>query len=253
MGFDLKAAKHLLRDIATFHALPVALKIIKPDAFEKLTNEYVVHRKGFSEMPIELLMPPALLEILEELEEIKPYRSIVRKLLLDTESFWKAPCSLPFATIVHTDLSVNNTMQNIENGEIVKNKIIDFQMYTYGNPLLDVVYFVFSSVQKEIVIQHLNDLIILYQECFFAVLDNLKCDTSSFQRDFLKQADLDGPKELAHLLATAIPIFRPKANAAVSLDATSLEAVTGSNVTVEARNHIRYILREFIKKGWIKE
>lgn len=257
LGFDLEGAKRVLTDIAAFHAVPVALKLCKPDIFESTIKKYASLTKEFLDFtPPEDPGKPIFIKIAEEIEECKPYMSMVNQLYLEsfkTNSYWNKPCIEPFASIVHCDMWVNNTMQIIKNGKIEKNKIIDFQIYLYGNPLLDVIFFLFSSVQRKAIKENLEDLLLFYQECFFAVLEKLKCDTSCLQKNFLEQANDDAPLELIHLLFMTIPVFGRKEECTIDYEANPLDMLKESSVTQDARDHICHVLTEFGKRGWIRE
>lgn len=256
LGFNLEGAKRMLKDIAAFHAVSVALKLHEPDTFEMKVKKHVLSTEEFMNLPLENLMPPVFLKVVEEIEELLLHTSRVRNMVQQgviQKIFLTFPCTEPFATIIHTELWTNNTMQKNENGNIIINKIIDFQRCKYGNPLSDVIYFLFSSVQKNIVKHYFEDLIVFYQENFFTVLENLKCDTSALQRNFLEQVNVDGPYELFHLLFTAPLICRRKDKEAVHsgrlFDATTDE----SSVSQEARNLIAHVLIEFAKNGWLSQ
>lgn len=200
--------------------------------------------------------PPLFVRIAEEKEECKPYvDDLMQKMkeAVEKDDFFESPCTEPMASTIHADLWVNNTMQKIENGKIYKNKLVDFQMYRYGNPIVDVIFFLFSSVQRQIVKENFDYLISLYEETFFNVLEDLKCDTSSLQRDFLEQANKDAHTELIHLLFMAIPVFGRKEESTLDFDADPLDMVKESSVTQAARDHICFVVTEFGRRGWIRE
>lgn len=199
--------------------------------------------------------PPIFIRIAEEVEECKPYiDDLMNKMkeAAENEDFFKSPCTEPFASTIHADLWVNNTMQKIENGKIKKNKLIDFQMYRYGNPIVDIIFFLFSSVQKQVVKDNFDNLIALYEETFFDVLEDLKCDTSSLQRNFLEQAHKDAHSELIHLLFMSLPVFGRKEESILDLDADPMDMVKESSVTEAAKEHICFVISEFGRRGWIK-
>lgn len=256
LGFDLEETKCVLTDIAAFHAVPVAFKLHQPHIFEMKVKKYTSRSGEFMKAP-ENLMPPVFLKIIQDIEECEFNTKRIMNQCQEgriPKTVYSFPCLEPFATILHNNLWINNMMQKKDKGNIVRNKIIDFQKYRYGNPLIDVIYFLFSSVQRNVVTQHLDNLIIFYEECFFAVLENLKCDTSSFQRNFLEQADEGGPHELCHLLFTTPLIYRLKEKEVSTHRGPEIDAnLEESFVTEEARNHMRFILIEFEKRGWIRD
>lgn len=111
---------------------------------------------------------------------LKPlYINFMQELLKHGDIFTK-PSNEPWTTIIHNDLWANNTMQVFNNGKIVYNKIQNFQLYQYVNPFLDLVFFISSSVRKNIVRKYFDDLVLHYQDNLLIALENLKCDTSAF-------------------------------------------------------------------------
>lgn len=86
----------------------------------------------------------------------------------------------PFATISHNDLWTNNTMQIFIMNKIQKNKFLDFQIYTYNSPAMDLLFFIWTSVELSVINERFDDLLKYYYTNFVEVLDELGCDTTSF-------------------------------------------------------------------------
>ncbi|CAG9831175.1 unnamed protein product [Diabrotica balteata] len=111
-GFDLATAKMILKSLAEFHAIPVAIK----QRIIRLSK-----------------------------------RTLKRILLCD--EFRE-----PFATITHRDLWVNNIMVKQVENTTKEVKIVDFQLYSYDSPAADIFFFVFSSVNFDVLRNHVDDL-----------------------------------------------------------------------------------------------
>lgn len=249
----MEETKSILKDLAAFHAVPIALKLLKPEVYETYVKKNVLLRDDTVVLSEQDFKQPIWIKVLEDIEECKPYIESVKKQLDDCfvrADLYSKPNTEPFATIAHNDLWVNNIMHKYKEGKAY-NKIIDFQMYHYGNPLLDMVFFVFSSVQRNVIKDHFEDFVLHYEEEFFKVLQNLKCNTMTLQRDFLKQVEIDGPTELIHLLFMTIPIYGRTQEAEVDFDAGPFDMMKSSSITKNAVEHLVYILREFGKRGWI--
>lgn len=245
----------MIKDIATFHAIPIALKLLKPEVFESTVKKYASLVKEFKEAPKGIYHRPIFLKIMEEEEELKAYVGPLEKELIEifnNDSFYELPCVEPNATIVHSDLWLNNTMQRIAEDKILQNKIIDFQSYQYGNPMLDVILFLYTSVQREVLEENFEHFINLYEDQFFKVVGEYNCDSSGLRRNFLEQADEDAPKKLLHILFLIVPIFSNKGESAVDFEAAPSSMIRETSVTQEARDHIKFVLREFVKRGWFK-
>ncbi|CAH1111444.1 unnamed protein product [Psylliodes chrysocephalus] len=135
-GFDLETAEMVLRSLAQFHGISLALKIKKPEVFEKKIkmhcDDYYI---AVGEMP---LMVPTIQLLLNENEEIK--EQILPK-VVGWEGAKRIPKESIFNTLVHDDLWTNNTMQKFKNGKPVENKLVDFQIIAYGSPARDLFFF----------------------------------------------------------------------------------------------------------------
>lgn len=250
IGFDLEGAEYLMKDIAVLHALPVALKYHKPDLFRKFADGYMTMLEALCNSPKSDSKPPVFLKVINK--ECINFKERVMKMLTDmalSNNFYLIPSLGPHATILHLDLWVNNTMQIMEQGKIVQNKFVDFQNLQYGNPMLDVVIFLFTSVQKQVVKTHLEHLIALYEERFFQILMELNCNVK--RCNFLKELNYDAPKKLLHILFLIVPFFANKDDSAIDFTADPGSLIREDAVTPQAREQIVFVLTEFERRGWI--
>lgn len=55
--------------------------------------------------------------------------------------------------------------------------MFDFQITRYGSPCLDLNYYLFSSVQKNVRRERLHDLLIIYLNAFKKTSKDLNCPT----------------------------------------------------------------------------
>lgn len=250
VGFDLEATQYLIKDIAVLHALPHALKYHKYQEFQKFQSGYELVIYDLMKTPKSRL-PPVFLKVVKK--ECKCYKKALMEMLIEMEikeTFYIIPSIGPYCTIVHLDLWFKNTMQKMENGKILQNKFIDFQNLQYGSPLVDVVMFLFTSVQHEVVKEHLENLISLYEERFFEVLTELNC-TNVRRHSFLEDLPHHAPEKLIHILYLIIPIFCPVDNTALDYDADLSTLIKEEAITPQAKEQIVFVLTEFERRGWI--
>lgn len=248
----------VLKDISTLQAAVVALKLKKPDVFEKSVKPLCTIHEDFPNVPKPEgdFKMPIWVDIAESIVECKPYIEKVKenltKYMQDSTSWFNRPCNEPLASIIHCDLWTNNTMQKFEAGKKPNNKIIDFQIYSYGNPILDMIFFVWSCVKEEIVKEHFEDLVAFYQKQFFTTLQTLGCDLNICEyHNFMEDVDRDAGSEIIHLLFMAVPIFGVKDESAVDFDAEVIEMIKESSVTPTAKQRIVFLLTEFGRRGWL--
>lgn len=108
--------------MANFHGVGIALKTKKPQVFEKNIKPFCCDYIPGPEFPN--VCRKAIKVLLQEREDLVP---LISKVTLWADRPLPTPRE-PFATVNHCDMWVNNTMQKIENGKVVKNKFVDFQV-----------------------------------------------------------------------------------------------------------------------------
>lgn len=86
------------------------------------------------------------------------------------ENVWDA--NDKWIVMCHGDLWINNLMfQKDLNGKVVNVKLLDLQTPRYTNPVIDILQFLYSSTEKELRLNHLDQLIFDYRE---SLIENLK-------------------------------------------------------------------------------
>lgn len=102
------------------------------------------------------------IEILQRLEG-RLY-DIMSRHVLNNNEVWPVVC--------HGDLWVNNLMfQKDVTGKVAHVKLLDLQTMRYTNPVIDILQFLYSSTEKDIRCNHLDDLIFIYRE---SLMEHLK-------------------------------------------------------------------------------
>lgn len=253
VGFDLNGAKLVLKDLAAFHALTIALKLKKPEVFQTKVKKHCYPPRFAEGKTMKHICSQAWLDAILNQPKCKPYKEqLQRKLDVELERmdvYFVRPTKEPYATIVHNDMWTNNTMQLTNNGKLVKNKFIDFQSYIYGSPFADMVFFIWCSVQIDVVKKHSDELIQHYHHHFVSILEDFGCDTSPFEYErFLKQLDEDAPQELFHTLYLAAIIYVEKGQNAIDLSSDEFMA---DSIGKNAVERIEYVIDDFGKRGWI--
>ncbi|RZC41044.1 EcKinase, APH, and/or DUF1679 domain containing protein [Asbolus verrucosus] len=246
-GFDLDVAKLVLTDLAYLHAVPLALKLQKPEVFEKKIQPYLspwsVKEKMYENIK-KYLYP-----ITDNLQELKPFLERLHKSL--EKLVLVQPPREPFATIIHNDCWVNNTMIKLEDGKPIKNKLVDFQICDYGSPAKDIVFFLFTSVKTEVIKQHYDGLIQFYYKVFTSILLELKCDIAQFSFEaFEKELDYEAKhSQFGHILFMLYPIFAPKGSV------KEINELNPNSMSMEPTpsyiEKLIFVVKEFAKRNWI--
>ncbi|CAH1176676.1 unnamed protein product [Phaedon cochleariae] len=242
-GFDFETTKMVLKDMASFHAVPLALKIRNPYVFEKKIK---VHCHDFD--------PPDHEEFHDILRNIVKFNEELAY-LAPKITYWgqlkRSTPREPFATMIHTDLWTNNTMQKFHNGRPVSNKFVDFQVFTYGSPAADVFFFLWSSVPQEVLEPNLEFFLQYYHEQFIDVLKKHGIDVAPFSYEhFLKELDIESEYGFSHAAHFYVnTVSREKGD--IDFENQDSQDIVNST-SQRTREKVWYMTRECLRRGWLK-
>ncbi|RZC37802.1 EcKinase and/or DUF1679 domain containing protein [Asbolus verrucosus] len=259
-GFDLKTTELILKALAKFHAVPIAMKILKPEIFRKRIKPFFTPYKVFDmDANMQAGVVEKNIKIVEGIDDCKQYVPKVERALNSSHQFFLHPKNSPlfirepFATIIHTDAWVNNFMVLFNKDEPASCKIVDFQLLEYGSPARDIIFFIFTSVQIQIVQQHYNELISLYHRSLIEVLDKLKCDTSSLSlEEFHQEITLVSKEcEFFHCMVMLEPLHATK-DSIKELDQYNEEDMTREKeIPQKHKEKASFIVKQFINRNFI--
>lgn len=98
---------------------------------------------------------------------------------------------------LHGDCWGNNMMFHYDEFKVVdKIAFIDFQMSHWGSPVIDLLFFLNISTQKEIMFNDLEQMIEIYYTKVSKEMERLNLDPNLLTREALKK-DLDNAKSLS--------------------------------------------------------
>lgn len=250
IGCNLENAKFILKDLAQFHAVPLALKLQKPDEFEKKVKVYMAcfhpEPPKFDYTPVQ----KKISKILRNREFCVPLLPKIEKSvnhMFDLSKTFREP----FATIVHRDMWVNNFMVALDGEKVVKNKFVDFQAYSYNSPVRDLLFFLFTSVQFEVIKENLDKLLKFYHEQFTQTLTDLDCCTLEFSYEkFMEEIKYFGRHEIGHILYMLL--FVVCAKKGITGNGADPGLVNKENILPEAKERAWWILQEFENRKWME-
>lgn len=247
-GCDMATTKMILRNIAEFHAVPLAIKLNEPEVFERKIKPYFSCYYPKSKIPT--VPTTGMMDILCEQEHFRGYYSKVKKSLLNIYEF-ATKFREPFYTLTHRDLWVNNILVKYENEMPVKAKIIDFQKYSYDSPAKDLIYFLITSVPLELLELHFESFLKFYHEHFIQQLKLFHCDTKPFSYDeFMKEVGLCIEEELGHTLFMMLFVAYGKEGGADKIDGKVVWD-NKNNVPPKGRAKFWWFVQECIDRKWI--
>nr|CAD7199551.1 unnamed protein product [Timema douglasi] len=222
-GVDLAHTRLVMVQMAHFHATAVALKINKPQVFQDTVMKSCVFLKkgpppkkgdqkegkgdGLIKGPFKMLDRMAQLpELADKLDIMK---ASMKRNMDEMKSGKPVEPSEPFASILHDDLCVNNVMFCYDADKKTPKdlKIIDFQFQFYDSPAKDLLFFLFTSTEVGIVVDHFDDMVRLYHQTFTDWLVTLRCDTGPFSyQAFLTEINKVAPGEFFRIMTMLTPI-----------------------------------------------
>lgn len=241
----------ILTDLAKFHAIPLAIKVLKPETFETKIKKYLAcfnpQREHFDETPI----LNVVIGVLEQDEECKQYINEMKKSYelqeKDTLSFRE-----PFATLSHRDMWINNFMVKVEDGKVVKNKFVDFQGYTYQSPVRDLLFFLFSSVQVSVLKEQLDHLLEFYHKQFIETLEEHHCPTEDFTLNkFLDEIKYYGIYEIFHLVFMMILVVFGRKAEPTEGNFEHPPMYTEDDMPQELKERAWWVMKEFGQRQWL--
>lgn len=258
-GLDLQSAKLILRDLAIFHAIPIALKVLKPNVFREKVAPNLKKFRAFESLSeeVKIGMRDALLWIAKQDPRTARFEQNLLERWEIASDYWantnKKPRE-PFATICHNDFWVNNVMLKFENGVVpVGTKIIDFQLIDYESPAKDVVFFLFSSVQKAVLDDNYDNLIDLYYNTFIDTLKQLGCDTGPFTYELFQEelTRAATTSELFHVLIMLKPIYTIKGQAKELSELSESDMAKCDNLSELYQPRLIEVILDFHKHKWL--
>lgn len=257
VGFDFESAKEILNDLAVFHATPIALKLKKPDVFKEKIMPYL---KKIQLFVLEENMQTAIIEqmvgIIKKNDSVNMHVSKVEEVLKNSNNRIHLPAyqTEPFATMCHNDYWLNNTMLKYdENTKRIKNIMVDFQILEYGSPGNDVVFFLYSSVQKKVIDDNYDELINIYYNKFIDTLQKLHCDIKPFSYDkFLDQLKQSAyHMQFFHTFLMYKPIFTKKEGVKDMQETSPDIMLSLEYLSDDYYDKCYTLVKDFVKRNWI--
>lgn len=250
-GLDLKHARASLASLARFHALGIAMKLHKPE-----TYEIIKHRSTCLKLQSEKFV-----EVIEYYKRImrddpeisQHYDKVLAALSRDSEKLWMETPPEPWSTVIHADFWINNFMfhKDPKSDRIDGLKFVDFQNYLIMSPLRELVFFLMTNLNAEVMEDRFDDLLDLYYESFIEVLKQLNCDTKAFSRDkFDERIRIDGFNEFMHCP------FMIKVMTAQVDDPEKVNNFIGLFMEEKLdplfMEKLRRCVKKYVEKGWLE-
>ncbi|KAF7271946.1 uncharacterized protein LOC143205173 [Rhynchophorus ferrugineus] len=237
-GFDLECSNTVLKALAEFHGSALGLKINHPEEFEQNIKNHLTdshssrsrHKITRDQMTEVLKEESFSCEVIQKATEIFDRRSIKNS-------------REPWATIIHNNTKVDNILIRFDKYDRPSAvKLIDFRLSEYQSPARDLLHFLFTSVQLDVLESHLDDLIDFYYHTLFNQLQKLDVDTWFFARWSFNE-ELKVAASQSEFFKTVSTL-----NATFS---SNLDVSKGRVIDPMHRKRLCFLVKEFNRRDWL--
>lgn len=257
VGFDYAHAELIVQDLAKFHAVPIAMQMLKPEEFKRKVLPCSIKNDCFDKIPEEVgsAFHNSIMDGARQVPELEPYLSKIEKLIdIGVNDMVKgSEPNKMFATVVHSDYWLSNTMvQRDKNGKPVKNKIVDLQIMQYSSCVRDLIFFLFTSVINDDLDKNYDKLIDIYCETFVDYLLDFGIDTRAYTKEaFRREIEDIAPKEFYHVGFMLKPMLTEKGKVESFENFKSSDWCREDLLGDKHKNKLKQLVFSYKKRNWI--
>ncbi|KAK5643613.1 hypothetical protein RI129_007458 [Pyrocoelia pectoralis] len=257
--FDFETTKNIIRDLAIFHAIPIAFKSINFDKFNAEIMSHLQHKRMFkniSQKSENELLDVAIkaAQLSPEGEDLLPrvVKSISGNVLYFSSDHLTTE-SEQFSTVIHNNLCLSSVVTKFENDVPVQSKFISFNMLEYGSLARDLVFVLLSSVNIDVLKESYFEFVTYYYNIFISVLMELNCDTHQFTLELLHEEInfVASKMEFFHLMVVTSHLYGQRKEVEPNEDDTEIDYFLQVEPNERCLQRIHEIILFFGKKCWI--
>ncbi|XP_070158188.1 uncharacterized protein [Polyergus mexicanus] len=252
LGLDKVHMDFAISHLAKMHAITIGLKLKKPDFFKRVVLpvlEYIVNEDAKD--CVKNMVQKAHNDY-KNMKEAEFYLDKIEKTLEYAKRITITPKE-PWTTLVHNDFWVNNMLFKYDKTDKPINmKIVDFQLTIYDYGVHDLVFFLISSSRKEVLDEHLDDMIDLYYNSFIECLESLNVNTNIFPKSqFMEQLNQCAPIKFKQCIMMVQVIQAARGSVTESTDTADKNVFKGGINDENCKQKMLHILSVFDRKGWL--
>lgn len=243
-GLDFQTSKVVIDSLAKLHAASLAFKMENPQMFKEELMPYFsdyVPEEDYLQMVKKNLLFTLRNNDLSD-EEIGKVSAIMNRY------GYKKGISEIWGTMIHYDSWTNNFMIQYQGDKPIHSAIVDFQDFGYGTPFNDLMFFIFTSVQADILEEGLDNLLQHYYETFINNLEDLGTDTADYTKDsFQNEVKLAVKNyEYCHAIWMFVPIMNEQMK-----DMDELHSTGATNWNDKHVQKVIQITRLCLAREWL--
>lgn len=252
-GLDKTHMDFAISHLAKLHAITIGLKLKKPEFFKKMVLPSLQSCVNEAAEKGVIDMVQKAHNDYKDIEEAKAYLDRIEKTIEYGFKNDRVTPEEPWATLVHNDFWVNNMMFKYdESGKPINMKIVDFQLTIYDYGVNDLIFFLISSSRKEILDNHLDDMIDFYYDSFIESLKSLSIDTNAFPKNqFMRQLNQCAPVKFNQCIMMVQVIQAARGSVKQTTETADECVFAGGIDDVNYKQKMLHILSIFDQKGWL--
>ncbi|XP_014488120.1 PREDICTED: uncharacterized protein LOC106751660 isoform X2 [Dinoponera quadriceps] len=252
VGLDKVHMDFAIGHLAKLHAITICMKLKKPEFFQEKVLpalDYSLNEGAKNGM---LDMVTKAHNDYKEIPEAEPYLKRIEKMIEHGYRTVVTP-EEPWRTLVHNDFWVNNMLFKYdEAGKPVNMKIVDFQLTAYDYGVNDLIFFLLSSSRREVLDDHLEDMIDLYYDSFVHCLKSLGVDAAMFPKDkFIEHLNQCAPIKFNQCIMM-VQVIQAARGTVTNTSMDDEKGVFAGGINdANYKQKLLHILSTFDRKGWL--
>ncbi|XP_046684248.1 uncharacterized protein LOC124370012 isoform X2 [Homalodisca vitripennis] len=214
-GLDFDHCRLYVTAVAALHAVSYEVLKEHPEFIESIGKEKLFSHGLQVTYGLQKMLRNGmrcLFEYIEAVDKFKKYSNIIKDSsgsLYDTVAEVVKPREEDFNTMIHGDSWTNNMLFRYgNNGSVEEIKLLDFQLVRYASPLVDIVYFIWTSANDDVRTNKLDELYKIYTDELNKSLSKINSTTNLSYENVKRKVKELSP--LALCMAVVIPIFTSK-------------------------------------------
>lgn len=190
---DFEHCEIALKTLAKFHATSVACYHENPELVSSFKEKMFIEatKEEFGPwLNTSMAKAGSTIAEVEGCEAMGEYISSRAKVMLDFAVDRLKPKASGLNVLNHGDFWNNNMMFKYnESGDVEDVKIIDYQMIKYTTPVIDLIYFIWTSARDDALGRY-QDLISIYRQTLNNTLQELGCEEHLSEEEFMDDLKL---------------------------------------------------------------
>lgn len=252
LGLDKVHMDFAISHLAKMHAITIGLKLKKPDFFKRVVLPVLEYAVNEDAKDCVKDMVQKAYNDYKNMKEAEFYLDKIEK-TLEYAKHVTITSKEPWTTLVHNDFWVNNMLFKYDKTDKPINmKIVDFQLTIYDYGVHDLIFFLISSSRKEVLDEHLDDMIDLYYNSFIKCLESLSVNTNIFPKSqFMEQLNQCAPIKFKQCIMMVQVIQAARGSVTESTDTADKDVFKGGINDENYKQKMLHVLSVFDRKGWL--